>query len=158
MDNQNFIEKNRNLILKMSQKFTKLAITSTVPKFIKYVIHAKKIAKAFGYKSLVSFIKDIDKDSDALLNQYEKMTPEKQAKVNSLFQQSFELSDTINNDFKTGDSLLSTIDIAENVIENIGGEVDESDEDDEKFEELKSFIVDKFFDGIDITEQDDEEE
>lgn len=159
MDKNEYVAKNRTFIEKMLAKFRRLAIFSTVPKFISSVGTAKKIAKIFGYSSLVTFIRDIQADADRVANLYGELDPEQQAEVDRLYNEVFvPQSEDLNAEFEKGEKILNDVEIPVNVVNALTDPTDddddddsddEDDEDDGIFGKLKNFLIDNLFDGVD---------
>ena len=155
MDKNEYLAKNRTFIEKMLAKVRRLAIFSTVPKFISSVGTAKKIAKIFGYSSLVTFIRDIQTDADRVANLYGELDPEQQAEVDRLYNEVFiPQSEDLNAEFEKGEKILNDVEIPINVADALTGPTDEDDEDEDDeddgiFNKLKNFLIDSLFDGVD---------
>lgn len=156
MDKNEFVEKNRSFIKRMIEKHDILMKIIIIPKFIEILITAKKIANLFGYSSLIVFLKEAYKDEDKIVDLFESFDEEKQNKISELYDNVFiPQTDDIESDLNTSGKMVDQIELSENIIDSTGDCYDDGiycDEDDDSAT-IKDFIIDKFFDGVDIIEE-----
>lgn len=163
MDKQEMVDKNMSFIEKMVARCKKLIVFSIVPKFIGSMMTVKKLAKVFGYNSIVSFIKACYDDEDMLETRYDAMDPETQAYVDELYNNVFvPQTDDLLDDCNSAEKMLHDTDIAENIVNVLteGDDADSEDDDDATdsvLEKIPEYLIEKLFDGIDITHGFDDE-
>lgn len=164
MNKEEFVEKNMSFIEKMTNKCHKLMVFNIVPQFVKSVMTVKKIAKILGYSSVVTFLKTLSKNPEEADARYAALSRDKQDLLDHLYDDVFvpqtdELLENCDEYKKTVDSVA----IPMNVVANLDPDsIDENDDPEEEnaIDEIKQFLIDKLFDGVDIVEEfcDDEED
>lgn len=157
MKKDEFIEKNVSFIEKMANKCRKLMVFNIIPQFVKSVMTVKKIAKILGYPSVVTFLRALTENPDEADARYAALSEEKQNLLDHLYDDVFvpqtdELLENCDDYKKTVESVA----IPMNVVANLDPDsVDENDDPEEEnaIDEIKQFLIDKLFDGVDIVEE-----
>ena len=163
MDKQEMIDKNQSLIHKLVAKCQILITGSIIPKFIGTMMTVKKLAEIFGYKSTIGFLKACFADDPALEERFDALDENTKAEVEDLYENVFcPQVDEVISECDDGQKMMDQVNIAENVIEALSEDTDEPSYDDENdadalFDEVTGFIIDKLFDGVDITQLGDDE-
>lgn len=157
MDKQDMIDRNQSLIHKLVGKCQILITGSIIPKFIGTMLTVKKLADIFGYKSAIGFVKACLADDPVLEERFDALDEKTKAEVEDLYENVFcPQVDEVISECDEGQKMMEQADIAENVIEALSGDTDEpssddDDDDDSLFDKVTGFIIDKLFDGVDIT-------
>lgn len=154
MDKQEMIDKNQSLIKRMVGKCQILITGSIIPKFIGTMMTVKKLAEIFGYKSAIEFVKACLADDPVLEERFDALDENTKAEVEYLYENVFcPQVDEVITECDEGQKMMDQSSIAENVIEALTDVPLPDDEEDgaSTFDRITGFIIDKLFDGIDIT-------
>lgn len=164
MNREEFIQKNVRLVDQLINNVKHMLIFSIVPKFINSMITVKKISHGLGYRGIVDLLRALNEDEDAVVDRFFKLDEKKQAELSDLYEKVFvPQSDELIDELTHGESMMKETEIPMNVLHVMSDEDDEPDNDDDEGEEIfnnvKSYLIDKLFDGVDIVEEfcDDEE-
>lgn len=162
MDKEEFVEKNVSFIEKMANKCHRLMMFNIIPQFVKSVMTVKKIAKILGYSSIVTFLKALSENPEEADARYAALSRDKQDLLDHLYDDVFipqtdELLENCDDYKKTVDSTVIPMNVVANLDPDSIGEDDPKDEN--VVDDIKQFLIDKLFDGVDIVEEisDDEE-
>lgn len=158
MNREEFIQKNERLVDRLIDGVKHMLIFSIVPKFINSVITVKKISHGLGYRGIIDLLRALDEDEDAVVDRFFKLDEKKQAELTDLYEKVFvPQSDDLMDELTHGESMLKETKIPMNVIHAMSDENDEPEDEDNEGEEIfnnvKSYLIDKLFDGVDIVEE-----
>lgn len=159
MNREEFIQKNEKLVDRLINGVKHSLIFSIVPKFISSVITVKKISHGLGYRGIIDLLRALNEDEDAVVDRFFKLDEKKQAELTDLYEKVFvPQSDDLMDELTHGESMLKETEIPMNVLHAMSDEDDEPEDDDddegaEIFNTVKSYLIDKLFDGVDIVEE-----
>lgn len=159
MNREEFIQKNERLVDRLINGVKHMLIFSIVPKFINSMITVKKIAHGLGYRGIVDLLRALSEDEDAVVDRFFKLDEKTQAELSDLYEKVFvPQSDELMDELTHGESMMKETEIPMNVLHAMSDEDNEPDDDDddegeEIFNNVKSYLIDKLFDGVDILEE-----
>lgn len=158
MNREEFIRKNENLVDQLINGVKHMLIFSIVPKFINSMITVKKISHGLGYRGIVDLLRALNEDEDAVVDRFFELDEKTQDKLTDLYEKVFvPQSDDLVDEITAGESMLKDTEIPMNVLHAMSDEDDELDDDNDEGEEIfnnvKSYLIDKLFDGVDIVEE-----
>lgn len=158
MNREEFIQKNERLVDRLINGVKHMLIFSIVPKFINSMITVKKIAHGLGYRGIVDLLRALSEDEDAVVDRFFELDEKTQVELSDLYEKVFvPQSDELMDELTHGESMMKETEIPMNVLHAMSDEDDESDDEDDEGEEIfnnvKSYLIDKLFDGVDILEE-----
>lgn len=158
MNREEFIRKNENLVDQLINGVKHMLIFSIVPKFINSMITVKKISRGLGYHGIVDLLRALNDDEDAVVDRFFELDEKTQAELSDLYEKVFvPQSDELMDELTHGESMMKETEIPMNVLHAMSDEDDElddeNDEGEEIFNNVKSYLIDKLFDGVDIVEE-----